>query len=217
MPLFWCTALPLLVSLTSDLWPCGQHFRTRSKSSSVHQFRSSPCPRSLCFSSSKHRSPCRLVLSCCLASLSRLLDTVRCVARTEESLLSSVKKYPDSASGVGLGQMKVVCQGRDLSSLTRCNGPRSRFPLANVLWQFVQCDLMSCGLRGKSPHIEDCAHETLYSRRCVWSVSRDQRSPCHATALFMSVIPLITASAGPLAFITPRRGRVSWPLSRHLL
>ena len=29
-----------------------------------------------------------------------------------------------------------------------------------------------------SLHTEDCAHETLCSRRCVWSVPRDQHSPC---------------------------------------
>ena len=54
---------------------------------------------------------------------------------------------------------------------------RNRFPFAKVLLPFVQCDLVRCELWGKGLCIEDCAHETLYSRRCVWRVSRDQRSP----------------------------------------
>ena len=85
----------------------------------IHQFCSfSFC---LCFSSSRCRSPCHLVLSCCWVSLSHLSETVRCVAGTEESLLSSLPRLPSFASEVGLAHSLVLCQDRDesFSSLTR--------------------------------------------------------------------------------------------------
>ena len=47
-----------------------------------------------------------------LDDLSHLLDTVRCVTGTEESQLSSSRRYPDFASGVGLAPMKMLCQAR---------------------------------------------------------------------------------------------------------
>ena len=69
----------------------GQHVRIRSNSSLIHQFGSFPC-FCLCLSSSIHRSPCHLVLFCCWVSLSHLPDTVRCLAGTEESPLSSPRR-----------------------------------------------------------------------------------------------------------------------------
>ena len=157
--LFLLLPLPLLflalvvgncIALARSLLPAifGHVANTRSNSFSVPQFCSSPCPCNLCcLSSSRHRSPCRLVLSCCEASLTRLLDTVRCVAGTEESLLSSLRRLSRfcirSETRTDEG---ALSRKRTFFIDTLKRSPEIGFPLANVLLPFVQCDLTGCEL-----------------------------------------------------------------------
>ena len=106
---------------------------------------------------------------------------MRCVAGTEESLLSSLRRYPDSAPGMGLAPTKVPCQGRELFFIDTLR--RSPEIDANVrMFSCHSSNVISWAVSSEgSLHIEDCAHETLCSRRCVWSVPRDQHSPCQCS------------------------------------
>ena len=89
---------------------------------------------------------------------------------------------------------------------------RNRFPLANVFLPLVQGDLIGRELWGKGLHIEDCAHETLYSRRCILvriSWSTHAMLMLHSSLWFLWSLPTLVLSRS-----SPRRGRVSGLLQR---
>ena len=204
--------LPLLVSLDQQslaMWP--NTGRTRSNSPFVHQFGSFLCPCGSCLSSSRHRSPCHLALSCCWALLSHLLDTVRCVAGTGESLLSSLRRCPDSASGVGPALMMVFCQKK----------------IAFFIDELKRSPDIDSHLRMFSCHTSRAFSWAVSSEGKVFTLRIALMRLCtlgavfgayfvinarHARAPFISVIPLITLPTLALSRSSPRRGRVSWLL-----
>ena len=119
------------------------------------------------------------------------------------------QRLPDSASEVGLAPALSRKGAFFIDTLEW--SPEIGFHLRMFSCHSSSAILLTVSTGGKGVHNEDCAHETLYPRRCVGSVSRDQRSPCQCSVHVCDSSDRV--NAGLLTFITK-----TWnPLSERVV